>query len=127
LIFDEDFAVGQGSFVDFATFFEKSGVGRAQEKLLTMRVSPMTAKSNADDEVRKVTARARRFLADRGITCAVPIHREDAARFMVEFAILEKEFVEEMGLARKGIKDRHDALRQLANSQRLKPFPESVS
>ena len=59
-------------------------------------------------------ARARKFLADRGIDCAAPIHREDAARFMVEFAILEKEFSEEMRLARKVMRNRHDALRKLA-------------
>ena len=59
-------------------------------------------------------ARARKFLADRGIDCAAPIHREDAARFMVEFAILEKEFSEGMRLVRKVMQDRHDALRKLA-------------
>ena len=68
----------------------------------------------ADDEVRKAMARARKFLADRGIDCAAIIHREDAARLMVEFAILEGEFSEEMGLARKVMKDRHDARRKLA-------------
>ena len=61
-------------------------------------------------------ARARKFLADRGIDCAAPIHREDAARFMVEFAIREKEFSEEMRLVRKVMQDRHDALRKLADS-----------
>jgi stage V sporulation protein SpoVS len=73
-------------------------------------------KPEADDEVRKAIARARKFLADKGIDCAAPIHREDAARFMVEFAILEKEFSEEMRLARKVMQDRHDALRKLADS-----------
>jgi hypothetical protein len=68
----------------------------------------------ADDEVRKAMARARKFLADHGIDCAAPIHREDAARFMVEFAILEKEFSEGMRLVRKVMQDRHDALRKLA-------------
>ncbi len=61
-------------------------------------------------------ARARKFLADRGIDCAAPIHREDVARFMVEFAILEKEPSEEMRLARKVMEDRRDALRKLADS-----------
>jgi hypothetical protein len=62
-------------------------------------------------------ARARKFLADHGIDCAAPIHREDAARFMVKFAVLEKEFSEEMRLARKVMEDRRDALlRKLAGS-----------
>ena len=61
-------------------------------------------------------ARARKFLVDRGIDCAAPIHREDAARFMVEFATLEKEFSEQMRVARKVMKDNHDALRKLADS-----------
>jgi hypothetical protein len=73
-------------------------------------------KPKAADEVRKAMARARKFLADRGIDCAAPIHREDAARFMVEFAILEKEFSEEMRSVRKVMQDRHDALRKLADS-----------
>jgi hypothetical protein len=59
-------------------------------------------------------ARARKFLAERGIDCTAPIHREDAARFMVEFAILEKELSEQMRATRKVIEDNHDALRILA-------------
>ena len=70
------------------------------------------SKSNpeADDEVRSAMTRARKFLADRGIDVASPIHREDAARFMVEFAVLEKELSEQMKSARKVMQDRHDAL-----------------
>ena len=59
---------------------------------------------------------AREFLADRGIDCATPSHREDAARFMAEFAKLERKFSEQIRVARKGMKDRHDALRKLADS-----------
>jgi stage V sporulation protein SpoVS len=70
----------------------------------------------ADDEVRKAMARARKFLADSGIDCAAIIHREEAARLMVEFANFEKEFSEQMRTARKVMKDRHDALRKLADS-----------
>jgi len=73
-------------------------------------------KPEADNKVRKAMARARKFLADRGIDCAALIHREDAAHFMVGFALLEKEASEEMRLARKVMKDRHDALRKLADS-----------
>ena len=68
----------------------------------------------ADDEVRKAMARARKHLAESGIDCATPIHREDAARFMVEFAMLEKEFSEQMRTARTVIEDNHDAQRPLA-------------
>jgi hypothetical protein len=70
----------------------------------------------AEDEVRRAMARARKFLADRGIDCAAPIHREDAARFMVEFAILEKDFSEQMRAARKVMQDNYGALRKLADS-----------
>jgi hypothetical protein len=59
-------------------------------------------------------ARARKLLAESGIDCASPIHREDAACFMVEFAMLEKELSEQMRAARKVIEDNHDALRTLA-------------
>jgi len=64
----------------------------------------------ADDEARKVMARARKHIAESGIDCAAPIHRQDAARFMVEFAVLEKELSEQMRAAWKVIEDNHDAL-----------------
>ena len=70
----------------------------------------------ANDEVRKATARARKFLAASGINSTALIHREDAAHFMVGFALLEKEVSEEVRSARKVMKDRHDALRKLADS-----------
>jgi hypothetical protein len=70
----------------------------------------------ADDEVRKAMARARKVLDNHGIDCATPIHREDAARFMVEFTTLEKEFSEQMKAARKVMQDNYDALRKLADS-----------
>lgn len=73
-------------------------------------------KAKADDEVRKAMAQARKFLTNNGIDCAAPIHREDAARFMVEFANLEVEFSEQMRAARKVMQDRHGALRKLADS-----------
>ena len=68
----------------------------------------------ADDEARKAMARTRKLLAESGTDCAAPIHREDAARFMVKFAVLEKEFSEQTRTARKVIEDNHDALRTLA-------------
>jgi hypothetical protein len=70
----------------------------------------------ADEEVRKAIVRARKSLIDSGIECATPIHREDAARFMVEFSIREEEFSEQMRAARKVMEDNHDALRKLADS-----------
>jgi stage V sporulation protein SpoVS len=72
-------------------------------------------KSEADGEAEKAMARARKFLADHGIDCVSPIHREDAAGLMVEFAKLEMEFSEQVKTARKVMKDNHDALRQLAD------------
>lgn len=63
--------------------------------------------------------RARKFLADHEIDCAAPIHRKDAARFMVEFAKLEVELSEQKRLARKMMKDSHDALQKLAESQKV--------
>ena len=59
-------------------------------------------------------ARGRKHLAENGIDCAAQIHCEDAARIMVEFAVLEKELSEQMMAARKVIEDNHDALRTLA-------------
>jgi hypothetical protein len=70
----------------------------------------------ADDEARKAIARARKLFAGSGIDCTAPIHCEDAARFMVEFAVPEKELSEQMRAARKVIEDNHDALRTLAGS-----------
>ena len=43
-------------------------------------------KPHVDDEVRRALARARRFLANNGIDFAAIVHREDAARLMMEFA-----------------------------------------
>jgi hypothetical protein len=71
-------------------------------------------KPKADDEVRKALTRARRFLADHGIDSAAIIRREDAARFMVEFAKLEKELSELMRSAREVVQENQDALRKLA-------------
>ena len=120
LIFDGEFAIGQGLFVDFAIILPESGVWTSTREVIERGVSHcMTSskcKPKADDEVRRAMARARKFLADKGIDCAAPIRREDAARFMVEFAIREKEFSEEMGLARKVMQDNRDALRKLADS-----------
>ncbi len=79
-------------------------------------------KPEADDEVRKVMARARKFLAARGVDCAVPIHREDAARFMVEFARLEKEFSEQMKSARKVMDGRHERYENLQTLSDSSPF-----
>jgi hypothetical protein len=73
-------------------------------------------KPEADDEAAKAMTRARKFLADHEIDCALPIRREDAARFMMEFAKREVELSEQMRLARKMMKDSHDALRKLADS-----------
>lgn len=66
-------------------------------------------KPKADDEVRTALARARRFLADHGIDSAAIIHREDAARFMVDFAKLERESSEQMKSAREAMRENQDA------------------
>ena len=39
---------------------------------------------------REVLARARKFLADRGIAAAAVIHREDAIHFMMESSLFEQ-------------------------------------
>lgn len=95
------------------SFFSKSGGWTSTSEFIEHEVShQMTGskcRQEADDDVRKAMARARKFLVDRGIDCAAPIHREDAARFMVEFAVLETDFSEEMRLARKMMRDRHHA------------------
>jgi hypothetical protein len=70
-------------------------------------------KPEAGDEARRALARARRFLADHGIDSAAIIHREDAARFMVEFAKLEKESSEHMKSAQEVMRENQDALRKL--------------
>lgn len=70
-------------------------------------------KPEADDEVRRTLARACRFLADHGIDSAAIVHREDAARLMVEFAKLEKESSDQMRTARKVTQENQDAPRKL--------------
>lgn len=73
-------------------------------------------KSKADHETRKAMVRARKFLSDRGIDSAAIIRREDAAAFMVGFALFEEAFSEERRAGRKEWEENRDAQRKLANS-----------
>ena len=71
------------------------------EHEVSQQVTHSKYKQEADDNVRKPMSRARKFLADRGVDCASPIHREEAAQFMVGFAILEEKLSEQMRAARE--------------------------
>jgi len=81
---------------------------------MTSKVHMQPGKPEADDEGRRALCRARRFLSDHGIDSAALIHREDAARLMVKFAILEKGFSEQMKSVREVMQENQDALRKLA-------------
>jgi len=79
-------AVEQGASRGWA--YVCTGTQESIDHQVSLKMADSEFNPKADDEARKVMARARKHIAESGIDCAAPIHRQDAARFMVEFAVL---------------------------------------